>query len=278
MKAGGERRYMSVERTKLRVGGMEIIPVENVLRDATLDGNGSLTQQVYRLVRALVASLTLLPNQFLSEKDVAASLNISKTPVREAFIRLAEDEIVRIVPKSGTYVAPVDTEKAMEGMFIWTALECSCAAQAAEYMTIAGIGRLRGSLEIQKTAIMKANAAGFDRECDAFHDIIFDMADLPDARKLIEQARFEVDRILCIGQGYGKIPMDETLADHSAIVNAIGKNDGEEVRSRMAEHMGRMKKSIAEIVASDLHVELLHFLNQKRPGTRRSRAGKKGKT
>ncbi len=265
---------MSVDREKLLVGGLEIIPVKEALDDAVLDGEGSLTQQVYRLLRSLVVALQLLPNQFLSEKDVAASLNISKTPVREAFIRLAEDGIVRIVPKSGTYVAPIDIERALEGYFIWSALECSCTAQAAEQFTLADIGKLRSSLGRHKAALDAGDAELFDRENDAFHQTIFEIADLPDARKLIDQARFEVDRVLRMRSEKSSQDMAGVLDDHSAIVNAIGRHDPEEARECMATHLSRVHTTIESLVHNEEQLMLLHFLNQKRPGTRRPRAEK----
>ncbi len=110
---------------------IQAVPVIELLAGLTLDGDGSLTQQVYVTLRRLAVELKILPNQFLSEKDVACGLRTSRTPVREAFIRLAEDGVVNVQPKSGTYVAPIDFARAEEGFFVWIALESSCAGRVA---------------------------------------------------------------------------------------------------------------------------------------------------
>ncbi len=266
---------MSVNKESESMHGMHIVPVKEALDDASLDGRGSLTQQVYRLLRGLAVKLTLLPNQFLSEKDVAASLSISKTPVREAFIRLAEDGIVRIVPKSGTYVAPIDTDRGLEGYFIRNALEASCAAQAAEQYSLDDIGLLREMLAEQKRLADIGDAEGFEEANDRFHDAIFAIADLPDARRLIEQTRFEVDRILRINRACGRRSLPERLAGHSAIVNAIAGHDAEAARERMTDHLAGTRTAIEALANDTDSLDILGFLNRKRPGTRRSRSEKK---
>jgi DNA-binding GntR family transcriptional regulator len=71
--------------------------------------------QVHTVLRELILEMVLLPWQTLSEKDVAARLETSKTPVREAIIRLAEEGLVTVVPKSRTYVAPINLDRFSKG-------------------------------------------------------------------------------------------------------------------------------------------------------------------
>lgn len=259
-------------KSKKRQSPFPSQPVPEVLEGASLDGEGSLTQQVYRLVRGLIVRLALLPNQFLSEKDVAASLDISKTPVREAFIRLAEDGIVRIVPKSGTYVAPIDLERASEGVFIWASLESSCAWQAAQQFSMDDIGGLRDLLSEEEKCIEAGDVEGFVRTNARFHATIFAMADLADARKMIDSARFEVDRVLRLRQGFYLDNMERSHAEHGELVNAIVRHDAEGARETMLRHLTQLR-SIFDSLTDDPELsELFTFLNRKRPGTRRSRA------
>lgn len=275
----GAYRRMSAELENPQVQdnayGLAIVPVKDALDDSALDGVGSLTQQVYRLVRKLVIDLILLPNQFLSEKDVAASLDVSKTPVREAFIRLSEDGIVRIVPKSGTYVAPIDFDRAREGCFIWSALESSCAAQAAEQCSMRDIRLLRDGLESLKKSLDSGDAAGFASAGDGIHEIIYEAADLPDAKKLVDAARFEVDRVIHVVERYARREMSAVLAEFSDIVNAIARHDAEGARESMLRHMEQLERSFDSLMRDGELAAVFEFLNQKRPGTRRSRSDKK---
>ncbi|MCD8352065.1 MAG: GntR family transcriptional regulator [Planctomycetaceae bacterium] len=245
-------------------------PVQEVLTGSSLDGEGTLTGQVYRLLRSLIVTLRLLPNQFLSEKDVAAGMDVSKTPVREAFIRLAEDGIVRIVPKSGTYVAPIDPDRAREGLFIWTSLESSCAWQAAQTSGMDDASRLRTLLAKGERCIADGDRDGYFAVNDDFHAALFDMADLPDAKKLIDAARFEVDRVINLHRHF---PPDLQVfhSDHADLVNAVVRHDAEGARAAMLRHMGRFEDLLDRLSPDAELWELFTFLNRKRPGTRKSK-------
>lgn len=255
--------------------GLSILTVKDALSGVSLDGVGSLTQQVYRLMRGLAVDLVLLPNQFLSEKDVATSLSVSKTPVREAFIRLAEDGIVRIVPKSGTYVTPIDFEQAREGYFILSALESSCAAQAAELCSMDDIRRLRDGLGKLKERMDADDTDGFAAARDEIHGVIYDAADLPDARKLADAARFELDRVMHVVELRRRRELPELHAEYSRIVNAVARHDAEEAREAMTAHLRQFERAIDAGVEDPELAALFSFLNQKRPGTRKPRAEKK---
>ena len=260
------------ENSRHTMHGLAIVPTKDALEKEGLDGEGALARQVYRLIRRLVVDLILLPNQFLSEKDVAASLGISKTPVREAFIRLAEDGIVRIVPKSGTYVAPVDFERAKEGCFIWSALESSCAERAAEQCSMGDIRRLRDELGRMRQCADSGDAAGFAAAREAIHRVIYEAADLPDAEKLVEAARFEVDRVLHVVELRGRGPMPGVFAEYSDIVNAIALHQPEAARECVLRHMRRVQDIVSAGAGDGEVAALFAFLDRKRPGTRRSRA------
>lgn len=249
-------------------------PLEKVLAGVKLDGEGSLTQQVYRLLRDKIVKLALPPNQFLSEKDVAASLDISKTPVREAFIRLSEDGIVCIVPKSGTYVAPIDFNRAMEGFFIWSALESSCAWQAAQQHGMDDISRLRELLIEAAEHVAVGNAAGFSAVDDRFHQAILAMADVSDAEKLVEASRFEIDRIIGLSPGYFVTVLAQAHQDHADLVNAIALHEADAARVAMERHIDRHREMVAAFFDDAELQELFASVNRKRPRARRARKDK----
>ena len=73
-------------------------PVEltHLLSDVSLNSEETLVSQIHRALLELIVSLKLQPGQLVSEKEVAESLNASKTPVREALIRLENSGLVQI--------------------------------------------------------------------------------------------------------------------------------------------------------------------------------------
>lgn len=242
--------------------------VEEALAGAALDGAGSLTHRVCRLLRGAIVKLLLMPNQFLSEKDVAACLRISKTPVREAFIRLAEDGLVSIVPKSGTYVSPIDAGRLAEGFFVWAALEGACAGEAARRCGMDDIGRLRALAAEGGKLAARGDAEAFVELDARFRNAIMEAADMEDSEGMMEAARFEVDRVLGLcGRRVG-----EALAglqrDHEDLVNAVVNGDGAAAKALVERRVGRWR----DVVGGESGVrELCGILNARQEAGRRRR-------
>ncbi|WP_432490685.1 GntR family transcriptional regulator, partial [Flavonifractor plautii] len=66
-----------------------------------------IAPQVYERLRRAITTLAMLPSEALSEKDLSLQLGVSRTPVREALIRLADEGLIDILPQRGSFVAPI---------------------------------------------------------------------------------------------------------------------------------------------------------------------------
>lgn len=251
------------------------VPALKILAEYGLDGNGTLTNQVYGLLRHQIIELNLLPNQFLSEKDVAEALNISKTPVREAFIRLSEDGMVRILSKSGTYVTPIDITRVSEGYFIWTALESACAAEVAEKRSLEDVYLFRVNLLRQKKALAESDFPNFYTLDNVFHNEMFRIAGYPNAQRLIETAKFEVDRMRTLRLRFHMRPVPAVYAEHEAVVDAIAKRDAENAKRSMFRHLSRVREALETLVDSEELWSFFHQINQKPARKRTARIPKK---
>lgn len=260
------KRFLAVDPVDYAVTSASSI--EEALADASLDGVGSLTHRVYRLLRGAIVKLRLLPNQFLSEKDVAARLRISKTPVREAFIRLAEDGLVRIVPKSGTYVSPIDMDRLAEGFFVWSALEGACAGEAAQHCGMDDIGRLRDLAAEGKKYAARNDVEAFMELDERFRNAVMEMADMEDTEGMMEVARFEVERVLGLCSEKVREALTGLQRDHVDLVNAIVNGDADGAKDRVEKHVAKWREVVEE---GDGVRELCDILNGRREARRRQR-------
>ncbi len=73
--------------------------------DMTGKSTSNISETVYAVLRKNIINLTLAPGTLISETDVAERLSVSRTPVREAFIRLSHEALVSIFPQKGTFVS-----------------------------------------------------------------------------------------------------------------------------------------------------------------------------
>ena len=245
-------------------------PVGELLLRIKLDGEGSLTQQVYRLLHRLIVNLHLIPNQFLPEKDVAASLNISKTPVREAFIRLSEEGLVSIVPKIGTYVAPIDIKRALRGYFIRESLESACAEALAKNGSEDAFAVLRHELDEQERCVEMRDADGFYVLDNQFHAVMFAVAGLLNAKRLVDAAKAEVDRVKGLKSIYRFCRPDDVLfQEHVDIFTAMREGDGKRARQCIRNHLTGMNEAIQNILKEEKLWRLFNRINQGAKGAAR---------
>jgi DNA-binding transcriptional regulator YhcF (GntR family) len=107
-----------------------------------------LTQKldgIYLDIRRRILTRSLYPGQKLSENTLARKHGVSRTPIREVLKRLERDGLVRIKPKSGTYVQQWSTRKIIELYQVRTYLECLAYRLALERASNADVTRLARS-------------------------------------------------------------------------------------------------------------------------------------
>ena len=253
-----------------------IYPLAKVLSVDKLTGNGSLVDQVYDLLRERIVDLSLPPESALVEQEVAAVLNVSKTPVREAIIRLSREGLVKVVPKSGSYVAAVSLERYLEACFVRTQLEVGCAKRLATMgVTIADQVRLKSLLKEQQEAIDKSDDARFFDLDEALHKRLFELAGLPDTWALMNFAKAEMDRVRHIKRLFGIRQRHLVLQEHTTLVNAILDRDPAEAERAMTNNIGAVEDEMVSISQNPRLLRTIEDLNQLVALDRRSRGLKK---
>ena len=80
--------------------------------------NQSLQDQAYNALRSKIIYAELKPGTRLSAIGLEKETGIGRTPIRESFVRLREQELVETRPKSGTYVSKISMERAENACFL----------------------------------------------------------------------------------------------------------------------------------------------------------------
>src|SRR3954462_4558175 len=130
--------------------------------------------QVYDRLRAAIIAAELEPGRQLSENELAARLGVSRTPVREALVRLRDERLVQIVPQLGTFVTRISTSAVADAQFIREALECACVRRAAELASEDDVATLEDNLRAQERARDSDDFDAFYVLDDAFHHALCD--------------------------------------------------------------------------------------------------------
>jgi len=201
-----------------------------------LDRSRPLREQIYDLVRQLILTGKIAPGDVLDEKSIAASLNVSRTPVREAVKKLSDEHLVDVVAQSGTRATHIDRAEVEQAFLIRRALEMESAAQAAQRMTEAHADALNDLLLQHARAIERRRFAEAIATDDRFHRYIADISNLDRLWRAIDISKAQLDRcrhVMLPRQGQG----EATLEQHRNIIRALNSHDAERARRAMADHL-----------------------------------------
>lgn len=213
----------------------------------TLDKNTPVTAQVHAHLRHLILRLLLKPGEALSEKDLSVKLGISRTPVREAFIRLAQEGLVDIFPQRGTVVAPIRMAEVKEAHFIRRVLEIAVVRRAAEGPDPKHLALIEENLRKQSAAQKAGNYNTFMDLDEAFHRLLSEGVDLPRAWKVIQSVKGQLDRVrYFILPEHGHSDLIEK--QHRSIFEAIQSQDADRAEREMRDHLDEIWGSIEQLM------------------------------
>ena len=171
---------------------------------------------------------------------------MSRTPVREAILKLSDEGLVEIFPQSGIIVSRIPIAALPEAIVIRKSLEETTARLAAELASASQILALRSMLERQREADTAGDREAFHQADELFHATIAEIAKYPGIWKLILQVKVNVDRFrrLTLPQA-GR--MTQVIAEHEQILSAIEAHDAQRAAGAMGKHLERLLGDIAAI-------------------------------
>lgn len=231
---------------------VEIKAIDKILDTSCISQEGSLVDQIYSVLRESIINLSLLPEMSLVEKEIATIFDISKTPVREALIRLANDRLVTIIPKSGSYVTPISIEGYLEACFIRGSLESSCVKRLAENgISLTEQITLNAIITEQKQLIAKLSLDNKTENCpfmkldEQFHRTLFECGGFIGAWHLLQSSIVQIDRVRHLKAMLGMKRTSDIIHEYSTIVEAIYNRDVIKAEKAMTVHISSVDEEMA---------------------------------
>ena len=200
--------------------------------------------RIYSELRDELVSLRRRPGEPISETEIAVSYGLSRTPVREAILKLADEGLVDIFPQSGIFVSRIPLAALPEAIIVRTALEETTAGMAAQRATPSQIMNLQAIVQRQREADAAGDREGFHLADEAFHACIAEVAGHPGIWRLILQVKVHVDRYRRL-----TLPvagrMTQVIAEHEPILAAIETHNVAAARVAMEKHLQRLIHDIS---------------------------------
>ncbi len=200
-----------------------------------------LRDDIYASLREEILSCALPPGSDLREQNLAERFSVSKSPVREALLRLEREHLVTVAPRRGYRVSPISLGDARDIFRFRLAMEPACAAEAAVFAADAHLDALEAFREFDggrdpqafisynrrfhcAVARCSANARMAATTCD-----------------LIEQ----MDRLVrvSINMVQARDP-SELVAEHNGIIDAMQARDGKRAARLLRAHVAAAEKRV----------------------------------
>ena len=203
-------------------------------------------QLIHFHLRDDIISMRRRPGEPIAEKDITQTYQVSRTPVREALLRLSEEGLIDIIAKSGTIVSRIPADELPEAILARKAIEQMTARMAAELAARSDVLKLRAIVERQKEALRSNDIDGFHDEDEALHRSIMAAAGLPGIWRFVEGIKVQLDRFrrLTLPQAHR---MERALAEHVELVDAIGAGQSEKAATVIGDHLDWLGASLAKI-------------------------------
>lgn len=192
-------------------------------------------EKAYEFVKCGIINETFKQGNFLTEEEVAQQLGISRTPVREAFLLLAAEGLINIIPQKGAFIPPISSRDIEEIMEIRELIELFAAEKL---LTDSEAIQNLQSLLIQQEQLMNANETEnfiyTDRE---FHNVIVSASGNNMLITMYESLRDKQFRIGMQADLNSPQRMQEVLQEHSAIVVASIQQNIQQLKFAIRKHL-----------------------------------------
>ncbi len=204
--------------------------------------------QVYAILRDAIIRTELAPGRRLSENELATWLGVSRTPIREALVRLRDERLVSIVPQLGTYVSRISPQAVSDAGFIREALECAAIREAALAATEDDIETLEVNMRGQERADERGDFDAFYVLDEEFHRVLCDLSGHATVWAVSQRAKGHLNRIRHLSL---PIPsyLGEMIDEHRAVVEAVAAHDPDEAEKRLRHHLRMVLREVPQLRA-----------------------------
>jgi DNA-binding GntR family transcriptional regulator len=197
------------------------------------------SDRVYAELVSAIRDLRLRPGASLSETELAGTLQVSRTPLREAIARLVDNGLVSVVPQVGTRVELIRMSDVEEARFVRETLELAAFGVACE-KPARDVAPLRALLAVQERCHERHDVDAFFAADEALHEAIFTMSGYPGAWQAIQPMKLQLDRLRRLS-----LPDPATVRalidEHTAIVDALEAGDAVAGHSQISRHVSRVR-------------------------------------
>ncbi len=204
--------------------------------------------QLRGILRQQVVQNDLTPGTRISEAEIAQQFGISRQPVREAFIKLAEEGLVEIRPQRGTVVRKIDPAEVLDARFVREAVEADIVRLLVKKGDASLVRELRRQLAEQKT-LAQCSPKDFIRADELFHRTMAEAAGKGNVWTILQGLKSQMDRVRFLS--FDLYRHDRLIDQHEAIIDSIEQGDEEGAEEATRRHLRAVLEDLPNIMRAN---------------------------
>ena len=196
----------------------------------------------YDRMKHAIISGVFPPEKLLVERELCEMLGVSRTPVREAFIRLQKEDLVEITPQKSTMVSRIDLTRAEKERFIRESLETAILPLFLQNCTEPDLKELELLIEKQKACFTGLKPLEFIALDNQFHQRFFELAGQDLSWDVVASTNPHYNRLRVLTV-QNAATFDGAVRQHEVMMDQIRRRDIDALRRELTDHV---RKIIAE--------------------------------
>jgi len=212
---------------------------------AQVDRKASLVEDAYQALKASILDGTLPAGYQAVEQRIAEQLNMSRTPVHEAVIRLQHEGLVRVLPRRGVQVLPISAVDMVEVYQLLTAMEGMAAGLLAEHPERSEnpVRMMEDATNQMELALNAGDLRGWARADDQFHRLLVRECGNQRLGRIAATMADQAQRARTLTLSFRPVPQI-SVQEHRQMISAIRAGDIIGARTAAEQHRTRASGEI----------------------------------
>ncbi|WP_372712812.1 GntR family transcriptional regulator [Ilyobacter sp.] len=218
--------------------------LKNILKNE----NENNSKYVYRVLKNNIMNLNLKPGEFISEISISKVLHLSRTPIREALIKLSDERLIDVIPQKKSMITKLDLNLIHESVFMRGTLEKQILSDVLELNNFDFlIKKLEKNLHFQKN-IITSNTDLHDLFYldNEFHKLIFESVNMGRVWKIIMLFNTHHSRLRLLEFLENK-RTDLIIKQHENLINLLKNREIKPLQNFVNEHLSHYKINQKEL-------------------------------
>ena len=207
----------------------------------------SLNQQTYERFRKDIMTFALKPGDPVSAAKLAERYEVSRTPAREALVKLETEGLVDIFPQSKSVISKIDVSRVKQEWFIRKTLELGMVDAFFDKVTQKDIEMMRKYSRrlVELAALPRTHESSYEYLCNdnAFHAVTYYVAQEYLASNVIATTVSHYNRVRLLID-LDSVNMDRTVSDHDELIALLEKRDRAGYRKVLEKHLGYIESDL----------------------------------